>query len=100
MTVDLTIAPADLSASCRRQVAALTGPNPYATGGETVTPTDFRMGKVFVILGSISNGTVLLLAHYDVATGKLIWFDNATGNEVVNGSDLSTYTGRVEVIGQ
>ena len=100
MTLDLTIAPADLSSTCRRQVATLTGPNPYATGGDALTPNDVRMGKLFAILGGVmTNGTAALLVWYNVSTAKLMWFDMA-GAEVANGTDLSGYTGRVEFIGQ
>lgn len=100
MTVDLTVAPGVVESTQRRQVALVTGPASYPTGGETLDPGDFRMGKVFIVLGGISDLTEYLMPFYDEPNGKLLWFDNGTGNEVVNGTNLTTYTGRIEVVGQ
>ncbi len=100
MTLDLTIAPADVSSTCRRQVATYTGPALYATGGDAITPNDVRMGKIFAILGGVaSNGTATLLLRYDVTNQKIQWFDMA-GAEVSASTVLSGYTARVEFIGQ
>ena len=99
MTLDLTVAPADLSSTCRRQVATYTGPVLYATGGDAITPNDLRMGTVFAITGmTICNGTLTYIGWLDVANQKIMWFDMA-GTEV-GAVDLSTFTGRFEFIGQ
>lgn len=100
MTLDLSIAPADLSSTLRRQVAGYTGPASYATGGDEIAPNDVRMSKVFAVLGlTISNGTLTYLGWYNRATGKILWFDMA-GAQVANATDLSTFTGTFEFLGQ
>lgn len=99
-TIDLTVAPADVSGTCRRQVATYTGPALYATGGDPVTPATVRMGKLFAVLGGIaSNGTLTYLLYYNVSTGKLMWFDMA-GAEVAASTVLTGFTARLEFIGQ
>lgn len=100
MTVDLTIAPGQVESTVRRQIAQVTGPASYATGGEALDPGDFRMGKVFVVLGCISDLTDIIQPFYNAATGKLLWFADSSGNEVGNGADISTFAGPLEVVGQ
>lgn len=101
MTLDLTVAPADLSSTLRRQIVNYTGPASYATGGDVVTPDDVRMGKVFAVLGlTISNGTDIRHGWFDAANSKIMWFTAAGTAQVNNATDLSTYTGRFEFIGR
>lgn len=100
MTLDLTVAPADVSSTYRRQVAGYTGPASYLTGGDVLTPNDFRMGKIFAVLGGVAwNGTLSYLLVFDPVNTKLVWVDMA-GAQVANGTDLSGYTARLEVLGQ
>ena len=99
MTLDLTVAPGQVESTCRRQIAQYTGPVSYSAGGETVTPADVRMGKLFAILGAtISNGTAVRVGWYNLATGKLMWFVPNTGSEA--SGDLSAYVGQLEFVGQ
>jgi hypothetical protein len=100
MTVNLTVAPADLGATSRRQVAAYAGPASYVTGGDPMVPADVRMGKLFAVLGTISNGTAVLIPWWNTTTGTLLFFVPNTGAQVANGVDLSTYVGNLEFIGQ
>jgi hypothetical protein len=57
------------------------------------------MGKIFIVLGGIWNGTAQLTPQFLPATTTVIWVNPATGLDVGTGS-LVGYTGRVEVIGQ
>ena len=99
MTINKAISPGQNTGTCKRQVATYTGPASYATGGDAITPNDFRLGTIDAILGlSISNGTAVLHGWYNVATQTIMWFV-AAGTEVTNATDLSTYTGRIEVVG-
>jgi hypothetical protein len=99
MTIDLTVSPGQNTSTRKRQVAAYTGPASYATGGDLLDPGQFRLGTLDAILGlSISDGTTVHHGWYNVATGKIMWFV-AAGTEVTNGTNLSTFTGRIEVVG-
>lgn len=98
MPVDFTTIPDrhDHSGSKIRKYFNVTGPTSYATGGETL---DFGMGTVELVLAEHpSNGTDLRAVRWDYTNGKLKWFDWA-GAEIANGTNLSTYSGRIEVIG-
>lgn len=100
MTLDLTVAPPSVESTLRRQIVLYTGPATYATGGDPLDPADFRMGKVFAILGVVaSGGTTPYLLHYDVAASKIMWFVASTGLEA-GAITLSGETVRMEVVGQ
>jgi hypothetical protein len=88
----------DSSSSHIRKVGRYVGSAAYATGGDALAAGDLGLGSVdFLIFGPLSNGTVILLAAYDYAAGKVKVF-NADGTEHAAG-DLSTYSGRFEAIG-
>lgn len=100
MTVDLTVAPGFVDSTQRRQIVQYTGPVLYAAGGEAVDPKQVRMGKVFAILGAvITSGSAIRVGVYVPSTGKLQWFVPNTGAEV-GAVDLSTFSGRLEFVGQ
>jgi hypothetical protein len=99
MTLDLTVAPPFVASTERRQIAQYTGPATYAAGGDPITPNDVRMGKIFAVLGGlITNGTLVRLVTYIPATEKLFITVPDTGAEA--SGDLSTYSGRLEFVGQ
>lgn len=99
-TLDKDLAPHDGSNTCRRWVLGYTGPSSYATGGDSMTPEDVGMGKIFAVLGlTITNGTLTYIGWYNRSTEKIMWFDMA-GAQVANGVDLDAFTGSFEVIGQ
>lgn len=105
MDLDITVARPSTPGPERRQVATLTGPSAgdggYLTGGIPVDPAEVRMGKIFAILGAvISDGSAIRVGWYNVATEKLMFFVPDTGAEVANATDLSTFSGRVEFVGQ
>lgn len=96
-------APADLSSTCRRQVAYYTGPASYdATNGDVVDPASVRMGKLFIVIpgGLMVDGATTYALAFDAGTGAFFWFVAATGVAVGNGTNLSNATGYVEAIGQ
>jgi len=101
---DLSVAPADGSSTCRRQVADWTAPGVYATGGYAITPAEVRMGKIFAFLvasiGGVAVAGAAYLPSYDPVTGRLFFFDAVTGAEAVAGTVFTGATLRVEVIGQ
>lgn len=82
-----------------RQIANITGSNPYATGGDTIDPNDLRMGRIMGVFGAtLSNGTTVLTGWWNPTTEKLLWFTDV-GVQVTNGTDLSGYTGTIEFVG-
>lgn len=98
-TVDLTVAPGQVESTVRRQIAAYTGPETYAAGGDALDPAAFRMGKIFAVLGAvITSGSAIRVGVWDASTEKLMWFVPDTGAEA--SGDLSTYSGSIEVVGQ
>lgn len=86
--------------STKRVISAVyTGPASYATGGDSFTPGDVKLGQLhYLSIEPPSNGSVILLARYDYTNQKVKWFDMA-GAEVANGTDLSTYSARFEAVG-
>lgn len=95
----------DNSASFVRRVARWTGPNPYVTGGEAVTPATFGMGTVVAALFNPAldpAGAGTRFPVWNPTTQKLMWFTITAGAvaEVANGIDLSGYSAQFEVIGQ
>lgn len=90
----------DASNSRIRKIGRLVGPASYTTGGDaTATPALFGLGKVEIILFEpFSNGTVIVFGLYDYTAKRLKFFD-LVGNEIANGTDLSTYSARFEAIG-
>lgn len=89
----------DKSATRLRRIVRYTGPVSYATGGESLTPDHTGMGRLHAIHGTISNGSAIRVGWYDRAAGKLKWFVPNTGAEVGNATDLSGYSGTLELIG-
>lgn len=98
MTLDTTIAPAQVL-TLRRQILTYTGPASYVSGGDPYTAGEARLSTVYAVFGAvITNGTVILLVAWDAAAQTLKVFD-LTGAEVAGGTNLSTYTGRLEFVG-
>jgi len=97
-TLDLSIAPADISSTYRRQVATYTGPTLYVAGGDPISADDVRMGILFTVLGTITNGTNVLVIAWDALNNALMLFDNSTGAEFAG--DASGYLGNLEFIGR
>lgn len=101
-TIDRTIgAFFDASNARNRRVGKYTGPASYATGGDSFAGADVSMGRIehpdFGVAHN-GSGTFRLLA-YDSTNSKVIWVVPNTGAEVANGTDLSTFTARFEMIG-
>lgn len=85
----------------KRCVTRHTFDNSYPTGGEAV---DVGLERVTFAQAEVVKGTesaVLRVANadYDVATGKLKLFDNATGKELANASDASKVVVQVVAYG-
>lgn len=99
MSVNLTSFRAeDMSNTKRRTHGVWTGGS-YATGGESLTAAQLKLGRVEVFLVEpATNGSVVILLRYDYTNSKLKAFDMA-GAEIANGTDLSTYSARFEAIG-
>lgn len=89
----------DKSGSYERRIYQYTGPASYATGGDSLTPEQAALGRIEAILGLlISNGTNIYFGFYNRTTKKILWY-SATATEIPNGTDLSLFTGNIEVIG-
>lgn len=89
--------PMDLANTTRRAYPTFTGPASYTSGGEEGLAAVCRMGRVYTVLGVISNGTAIRVPYWNNATEKLMWFVPNTGAEA--SGDLSGYVGTLEVIG-
>src|SRR3990172_5879631 len=81
-----------------RKIGQFTGPTSYATGGDPLTAAELGLGRVELLLCEpFTNGSVIILACYEVAAGTLKFYDMA-GVEQANGTNLSTYDARFEAI--
>lgn len=82
------------------RVVALTGSTSYATGGDTFTPEMLSLGKIEAVVGAyLWNGSAVLWGVWDPTNKKLLFY-SATGTEVTNATNLSTYSGRFLVVGK
>lgn len=96
---DTTKGAFDRSHAYSRRVYGYTGPSSYATGGDSLTPEQCALGFIAAVVGlTISNGSAIFWGFWNSSTKKILWY-SATGTEVTNATDLSAYTGRIEVIG-
>jgi hypothetical protein len=90
----------DKSGAYERRILGYTGPSSYATGGDSLTPEQCQLGMIAAVLGLVIwNGTNLYTGFWNSTTKKIIWL-SATATEVTNATDLSAFTGRIEVIGK
>lgn len=103
MPIDITTVPRHDSSNDRiRKFITVTGPSSYPTGGEAIAPASFGLGRVDLFNaedGLAAAGTSIRRLRYDYTNQKIQWFGE-NFNEIANGTDLSTYTARVEVIGR
>ena len=77
-----------------------TGPNPYAAGGDSITPSEVGLGVIqFLHFENPVDATpTCRLVTFDHANGKAIWFDPADGTEL-GAVDLSGYSCRFRAFG-
>jgi hypothetical protein len=88
-----------------RKIGGYTGPNPYNTGGDPITPAELGMSRLeLVLLAAATNGALYLYPVFvpNPATGGgfIKWLVGTTGVEVAGGTNLSTYFCRFEAIGK
>lgn len=89
----------DASNSRQRRIGSIAGPASYATGGDAVTPAQFGLGRVEIVLfEDFTDGSVCITGIYNPTTGRLKFFQ-ASGAEIANATNLSTYSARFEAIG-
>lgn len=103
VTVDLSLAPADLSSVYRRQVCMLTIVGAYAAGGFSINPNDVRMGKIYAVLFSNPTTPVAGVGYQailDPDTGNILFIDMNTGAEAADATNVDGVELLVEVIGQ
>lgn len=83
-----------------------TGPTAYATPGEAIAASAFKLGLVenipdFIMINVAGSA---VMAHYNVTTGRFrAFWPNGAGApmvEVADGTDLSGYTGRSLAFGR
>ena len=100
MSVNLTSFRAEDGSSTKNRIEGIyTGPASYATGGESITASQLKLGELQIVLFTLAtNGTVVIVLAYDHTNAKVKAFDMA-GAEIANGTDLSAYTARFEAIG-
>jgi len=110
MTVDINVARGlHVGNGLRQLICGVTGPSTYTTGGDSLAASSVRLGFIeFVAPFVITDGTNAAVGHYNNATQKLQFFwqnpsDASAGEgmkEVTNGTNLSTYVGRMMVVGK
>lgn len=94
----------------RKTVVKITGPSTYTTGGDAITPGQFRLGAIEYFPDTTCIATTgaatAVIAVYNYTTAKLqfFWQTGAAAAaalpEVDNGTVLSDYTGRALVHGK
>ena len=90
----------DKSGAKERRIIAYTGSTSYATGGEAFTPEAISLKVIEAMPGiMISDGTTILWGFYNPTTQKILFY-SATGTQVTNATNLSTFVGRWEAIGR
>jgi hypothetical protein len=88
----------------RQFTAIYTGPTNYqggAAAGDPLNPGDVLMGVIeYVDFGNAFDGSAnIRFVTYDRVNGQIRWF-SASGTEVVNGTNLSTFTVPITVFGR
>lgn len=101
-TFDFTVArPYDVAGIRRRVVGLLTGGATYLqASGESLTAVTFKLGTIeFISQNNISDGSTIYFPQITYSGGNAVitWY-SATGTQVGNG-DLSTFSGRFEIVG-
>lgn len=77
------------------------GPASYATGGDNLDAANqFGFGDVYGVYGQLSDGTTVLQCWWNYTTQRLLMFVTATGAEVANAVDLSTFVGTLLITGK
>jgi len=105
-TIDRSIGAYHDSSQARiRKIGGYTGPNPYNTTGDPITPASLGMAKIeLVLFTNAVSGTSYLYPVWNpdptTGGGKVKWLVSTTGVEVAQGVDLSTYFARFEAIGK
>ena len=93
--------PHDTAGIRLRRLQLYTGPASYTTGGESISAASAKLGGIEPIPDfCISDGTDLRLMHWDRDNALLKAFVPSTNTEVANTTDLSTFTGVVEIVGR
>lgn len=90
----------DLTAQAKVASGKITGPASYVTGGDPVTLADLGLSEVWYWAPMVlTNGTLVILAIYDVVNAKIKYFAMA-GTQIANATDLSAYTTTFFVTGK
>jgi hypothetical protein len=79
------------------------GPNPYATGGETITAKQLNLSAIDHVSASASDNAAHFCTPVYANKGsfkefKLLWSTVADGAEVANGTNLSARFCRLRVV--
>lgn len=79
--------------------ATIVGPSSYATGGDPITPGDFKLSRIDVLVAGSSPGGYTVA--YDAVAGKLVWSiaDTDGTDEVAALTDLDAETVSVVAYG-
>lgn len=78
----------------------VTGPTSYAAGGEALTPANLGFHRITDVSTELlaSSTPAVRACRYDYTNQKLMFFDQAFA-EIGAGVDLSTFSGRLNVLG-
>src|SRR5262245_24646009 len=84
-----------------------TGPNPYLNGaddGDSFTPAEVNLGSIDLLVfenpTDTSNPKDMRAVAYDYTTQRVLWFTTSDGEQVANGTNLSTFSCRFVAIGR
>lgn len=100
VTIDLAaVQPSrDIGSTTRKYHPTYTGPSLYVAGGDTGLAAALGVKQIVIVLGTITNGTTVLIPCYIQSTSKVQWFIATTGLEA--SGDLSAYSGVLLVVAQ
>ena len=86
---------------CLVRRGTLTGPASYATGGVAIDNLgDFGWGETHTLQGLITDGTTYYGLFLDFTNQKVKVVNLATGVELANATNISTFSGAIVATGR
>lgn len=107
-TLDLTVVePNDVFGKRRVVIGKYTGPTSYPNGaddGDPLLPAELGLGSIDIILfeNPDDNGASpdMRAVKYNTSTQRVLWFTTSDGEQVANGTNLSSFSCRFVAIGR
>lgn len=85
----------------RRTIGTVTFDSSYPTGGEVITPQQVGLGTILDmdIENPVSPTPTTRMCTFDHTNLKFMLFTSSDGNQVANGTDVSTFSAKFEAVG-